>query len=229
MPTRFRLWGACAIGKIREQQEDAIALPQVGDHRPEQALREVDGRGWAVVADGIGGNPAGEVASELACAMMASMLPQIAPEQLRGCLQLVDDELRAAMNSHPEFGGMGTTIVGALADEDCCLVFNLGDSRAYLSSADGLRQLSCDHSAEGYLTGFLGGSGPSFEPPHITRVRLQSGAKILLCTDGLTNMLPDREIESVLKSEPKHPAKALVDASVAAGGHDNVSVVVMQR
>jgi len=230
MVARYRIWGACAVGNIREHQEDAIGLPFTDDVRPARACGEAIGRCWAVVADGIGGHAAGEVASELAVAMMASVLDQVETEQqLRGCLQMVDHELQASMNTHPEFAGMGTTIVGALVNDDDCLVFNLGDSRAYVSSGEGLSLVSRDHSDGHYLTGCLGGSSAGMQQPHIIRIRVAARTRLLLCTDGLTNMLRVEQIEGVLAARHSHPARALVDAAVAAGGRDNVSVVVMSR
>lgn len=229
MVARYRIWGACAVGNVREHQEDAIGLPFTDDVRPARACGEAIGRCWAVVADGIGGHAAGEVASELAVAMMASVLDQVETEQqLRGCLTMVHRELRASMSSHPEFAGMGTTIVGALINDDECLVFNLGDSRAYASSGEHLSLISRDHSDGHYLTGCLGGSSVApMQQPHIVRIRMAARTTLLLCTDGLTNMLSIEQIERVLAAPNPHPARALVDAAVAAGGHDNVSTVVL--
>ena len=229
VPSRFDIHAASDVGKVRRRQEDAIALPAVEVHRFEQISFKLQQHCWAVVADGIGGHAAGDVASELAVAMFAATVAAMTgPEEVRSCLRLIDEQLHEVASEHPEFAGMGTTIAGVIITGREGLFFNLGDSRLYIHDAAGLHQRSLDHAQGHYLTGFLGGTERSCsDVPHVLSQRLSGPCKLIICTDGLSDMLSDAEISSVLLEGPAQPATALVHAALEAGGHDNVSVVVI--
>jgi protein phosphatase len=124
---------------------------------------------------------------------------------------------------------MGTTAVVAVVDGSTAWVGHVGDSRAYLQSGSSLRQVTRDHGAGGYLTQALGlDRGIA---PEVAEVPLAQGDRLLLCTDGLTNMVEDRDIERMLAeaAEPQEICDRLVGAALEAGGVDNVTVVVVTR
>jgi protein phosphatase len=142
---------------------------------------------------------------------------------------------------------MGTTVVFALVLGGTALVANVGDCRGYLFRAGALHLLPHDHSLAQYLldTGMMAAGDPRLTfarqqllqhlgirdrpVPSICKVLLAGGDRLLLCSDGLTDMLPDREIADVLRDEPgAAPAcTALVDLANLAGGRDNVTVVLV--
>jgi serine/threonine protein phosphatase PrpC len=119
------------------------------------------------------------------------------------------------------------TIAGVVLRPDQTITFNVGDSRIYGFEDGELSQISRDHTAKsGALLQCLGGLQ---EPvPLLVHVHRLRGRVILVCSDGLTDMLSDQQIAAVLTSDPVDPATSLVDAAVAAGGHDNVSAIVIQ-
>lgn len=225
----FRCWVASDTGRIRANNEDAIALPGLEDAQPRTWSKQLPREAWAFVADGLGGHSAGEVASELTVAMLTAVAGMLRTrEQVQGALQGINLELNSLMERSDEFEGMGTTIAGIMLGDEECLAFNLGDSRIYLLSNGRLQQISRDHHDGKYLTGFLGGS--SFELvrlPHFATLQVSAGDRLLLCTDGLTNMVSDVEIEAILMRYEAEPALALVETALEAGGHDNVSVIVI--
>jgi PPM family protein phosphatase len=156
-------------------------------------------------------------------------------------------QLREQTRNEPGLAGLGSTVVCALVREDQALITYMGDSRAYRLRQGKLRQLTRDHSlvqllldsgkitaaeaathpARGQLTRQVGMEG---EPlPQTRLLKLQPGDLLLLCTDGLTGMLSDREIQAILR-EPvglKTQCRRLIQAANKAGGRDNVTVVLV--
>jgi protein phosphatase len=133
---------------------------------------------------------------------------------------------------------MGTTVVGAMLTGVDALVFNIGDSRAYSMRRNRLIQQSCDDTFDTSakrpwprshaLTQSLGGT-LSRRPlqPHIKKLALTEEDQLLLCSDGLTDMLKEEEIVRLLVRNPENPAETLVAAALDAGGTDNVTTVVI--
>jgi protein phosphatase len=134
------------------------------------------------------------------------------------------------MEQHPSFIGMGTTIAGVLIRKDHALAFNVGDSRIYLHHGGKLAQISVDHVTSGnLLTQCLGGFvRESRIEPHVTAVPLSPDAQLLLCSDGLTRVLTDEQIASSLGQGGQNAAERLVAAALQGGGHDNISVVLVE-
>lgn len=220
------------VGHVRANNEDAIAVSGT-DPFPlfrwegELALRH----GWALVADGMGGHVAGEAASQLAIELLRPVMSRLTNAgQVTAALQAVNEALFDTMKRHPALAGMGTTIAGVIFLGDRALAFNLGDSRIYLHHRDALTQLSHDDVVGGnMLTQCLGGqSAPTELDPHVQEIRLSPGAKLLLCSDGLTDMLADEQIEVLLHSSDSRPTERLVQTALDAGGIDNVSAVVIE-
>lgn len=108
-------------------------------------------------------------------------------------------------------------------------IVELPFSRIYRLDDSGLQQISEDHHDGSYLTGLLGGSSSELtRAPHCSKIDISPGDQILLCTDGLTDLLSDEEIFLVLMGRSEQPARALVEAAVDAGGRDNVTAVIIR-
>jgi protein phosphatase len=205
-----------------------------------------------LVADGMGGHKAGEKASSFAVdrfVELAKMQNESHPFYLmQQILSQVNWELLKLSGQKEEYEGMGTTFVAATVDEDQLYVMNVGDSRLYLMK-DRLSQITKDHSLvealvrSGQLTKEEARSHPQknmitkalgVEPqvePDFFQVEIREGEKILLCSDGLSNMVEDRELEQILsqKTAPESLAKRLIDRANEQGGLDNIAVVIAQK
>jgi protein phosphatase len=168
-------------------------------------------------------------------------------EHLQGAVHEADARVLRAARQRPELSGMGTTLTLALAVGRTLFLAHVGDSRAYLLRDGQLRRLTRDHTLLNELaergelipgqagterlrhviTNAVGGSDLGVDVD-VTRTALQSGDRLLLCTDGLTDLIGDGAIASVLAAHPDSQAAcdALVSAANARGGHDNVTAVV---
>lgn len=218
-------------GHVRGGNEDAIAVSATDEFPLEswQGVLPIE-HGWALVADGIGGHVAGEVASQVVVELLRPVLGSLTNRhEITLALNAANSGLFATMKRLPELEGMGTTIAGAILREGSALVFNIGDSRIYLHHQGQFTQLSEDDVVGGnMLTQCLGGFVRSTQlDPHIRQMRIPPGAKLLLCTDGLTDMIADDHIAAILDSPDTDHAQLLVQAALDAGGIDNVSAVVI--
>ncbi|MFC9460720.1 PP2C family protein-serine/threonine phosphatase [Streptomyces sp. NPDC056637] len=206
------------------------------------------------VADGIGGQPAGEVASSLVVRRLALFGPALDGEEaVRDALGMCNHAVYAAADRAPELSTMGTTVAGVVILEQELLVFNVGDSRvievgpagdgtddpagARAATDDTLHQLSVDDSpalAQGrrttsIVTQALGGA-PTFSAikPHVSTSPLTPGARMLVCSDGLTDPVLDDEIDGILRAHDGGRAVfELWKAAMAAGGPDNVTIALV--
>jgi len=234
------------IGLQRSNNEDAVGIhPQL---QPWPA---------AVLADGMGGYNAGEVASAMAVDLIAVAVqrgpggdesPDLAAKELTDALHMANTAIFAASQSTPACRGMGTTVVAALVLKGEILLAHLGDSRAYAWREGRLLRITRDHSLvqQEIDAGLLSeqeakasrfshlvtralGVMPEVEP-ELTHWPLQVGDRIMLCSDGLTDMLSDQCLQSLFAEVPPLPLllDTLIAAANAAGGKDNVSVVLME-
>lgn len=167
--------------------------------------------------------------------------------RLRSAILLANETIYRTIEEHEEMKGMGTTLVAALARDSGVCVGHVGDSRVYLWREGELRQITNDHSwvNEQVSLGLLSREEASRHPfrnvitralgsreqvaAEVIEVPLSPGDRLLLCSDGLTNMLDDRRIQAVLDAHPgDHEAAAseLVDQANQAGGEDNITVIV---
>ena len=219
-------------GYVRAGNEDAIAVSATDEFPLEGWQGAIPfAHGWALVADGIGGHVAGEVASQVVVELLRPVMGLLTNHhKITLALNAANSGLFATMKRLPALDGMGTTLAGAILREGSALVFNIGDSRIYLHHQGQLTQLSEDDVVGGnMLTQCLGGfvRSPQLDP-HIRQMRIPPGAKLLLCTDGLTDMIADDQIAAILDSPDTDHAQLLVQAALDAGGIDNVSAVVFE-
>lgn len=227
----YRCWLRSHQGLVRSNNEDACAVSaSPGISELWDGTICADG-GWAFIADGMGGHAAGEVASRLAVECLRTMSVLLKDEEgIREAVAAVHGIMFSAMQEKPSLAGMGTTLAGVVLRGNHVLAFNVGDSRIYHMGSR-LSLVSEDHVLHGHiLTQCLGGTSALVVPePSVSRLMVQKRHRLLLCTDGLTDMLSDAEIEPILCHGHANPAQALVDAALEAGGVDNVSVIVLER
>jgi serine/threonine protein phosphatase PrpC len=227
---RIEVGSASDIGRVRERNEDSILV--------EPPL--------FVVADGMGGHRGGQVASRVALETLEALSSEgkgTLPDQVRSANRAVWD--RSVEDER--LSGMGTTLTAALVDGASALIAHVGDSRAYLLREGTLRQLTTDHT----LVARMVKSGEITEAeadvhPHknvLTRalgtdeevevdedtIALLDGDRLLLCSDGLTGMVTEDQMQAILENSerPQQAADRLVKAANRAGGIDNISVVVL--
>jgi serine/threonine protein phosphatase PrpC len=221
------------IGRVRENNEDAV----LSSHR------------LAVVADGMGGHPGGEVASAIAVALVQAAFAGRSADELHAGVRAANRAIWGRAIENAELEGMGTTIcLAGLTDSGDLALVNVGDSRAYLLHDGALRQLTQDHTitAELVRRGELS-QQQALDHPHrsiLTRVlgvapdvemdttthAATAGDRLLLCSDGLFNEVPDESIASIMAAteDVQRTADSLVEMALLCGGRDNVSVVVAE-
>ena len=239
----MKLAGKTDVGRVRQENQD--------DYR---AGELPGGAVWALVCDGMGGAKGGREASQGAC----NVIENVFQEQYAQCGAGQEEAfLKKALiyanrfvfqkASHEEsLAGMGTTAVCALVRGGTVYLCHAGDSRAYLFRAGKLTQLTHDHSYVQELVdcGTITVEEAEHHPqkniitkalgvdyrlePEFTSEKLQKGDVLLLCTDGLTNMVADDDIAQVLREVPFFDATSiLVDRALQAGGQDNITVLLM--
>jgi protein phosphatase len=174
----------------------------------------------------MGGHPAGDVASEITVQTLASGLNRDAgPADLVDVLLAANKAIQVAAEADPKTTGMGATAVVAVIDSTHADIAHVGDSRAYLVRDGAAHQLTADHNKMGYLTQALGHGNVS---PDTVTTMLHRGDRLLLCTDGLTGLVSDSVIgELAMAGDPETACDRLVYAALNAGGHDNVTVVLV--
>jgi serine/threonine protein phosphatase PrpC len=203
------------VGHVRARNEDALLV-----------AGEV---GLVAVFDGLGGHPAGDVASATAAASLreSGLTAASSADDLVAALQAAHDAVGAAADGDPDRTGMATTVVVATLAGSTTLVAHVGDSRAYLRDADGrLEQVTRDHGMGGYITQALGlDRGVD---PDVVELATPPASRLLLCSDGLSNMVDAAAIAALLGTGDATAAcNALVKAALDRGGIDNVTVVVV--
>ncbi|SDP53299.1 protein phosphatase [Pedococcus dokdonensis] len=232
-----RAGAATDVGRVRQHNEDSVLAD----------------RTVFVVADGMGGHAAGEVASRIVTATLGELAdaPVRRREDLVAALALANRRILESVAQHPEQTGMGTTAAGLAVvragGSDHWAVFNVGDSRVYRFVDGQLRLVTVDHSEvrelidAGLITEEESARHPlrnvvtrsmgseSLPTPDIWVFPPHAGERFVICSDGLSNELSSDRIRQIVAEhdDPQDCAEALVSAGVAAGGRDNVSVVVV--
>jgi protein phosphatase len=228
------VWGSATHqGMVRKNNEDSLFPDKSG---------ESDGQAVLMVADGMGGHIAGEVASRLAINAAASA--ELEPDDR---VAAANRAIREEVARQPDLEGMGTTLtLVELEPEGVARVAHVGDSRAYLYRDRELRQLTEDHTvaAEYVALGHISAEEADDHPQShmltrclgLTRfvnvdridLDLSHGDRLLLCSDGLNSMVPaDGIAKALTNGTADEAAWKLVEAANKAGGHDNISVIVV--
>jgi serine/threonine protein phosphatase PrpC len=234
-PPRIEVNAFTHEGRRRANNEDSITVggwvSDVAMSGPRRSRHELTAPFLVAVADGMGGHAAGEVASRYAIKRLAA--ESLAGERdVAATLIAINAELYQTMAAEPEFRGMGTTAVGLLLTPSEAIWFNLGDSRIYRQRYGQLEQLSTDDvppgERSGIITQCLGGA-PSFTriSPHIGAEPLTIPSRWLLCSDGLTDMLPEEIIASMMEGNDEEAVRDLFTLAMEAGGDDNISIIVV--
>jgi protein phosphatase len=220
-------------GNIRENNEDSIFI---GDY-------------YAVVADGMGGHNAGDVASKLIIESIENAFSEkssedITPKDLKKAISDANKEVWGNAKRNPERKGMGSTVTLAVFKGSKVFIGQVGDSRAYKYSDANLTQITKDHSYvqqlidEGHITKKEAIKHPKRNV--ITRavgahidveidffaVDIKPGDVILLCSDGLISCVSDSEIADILSGDISSASERLVKVALDFGGYDNISVVI---
>ena len=221
------------------------ALSDIGLHRQTNEDSYVAAPPLFVVCDGMGGAEAGEVASSLAVETLAERFA--AGDTLMAAAQAANDAVFGRASSRAEETGMGMTLTAAVVEGELARFVHVGDSRAYLLRDGRLEQLSADHSLVGEMVreGTLTREEAAAHPQRsiLSRVlgteagaqldefaaELRGGDVLLLCSDGLSGEVPDDALRDLLVAgEPDEVARGLIAAARVAGGHDNITAVVIR-
>lgn len=219
------------IGYVRDHNEDSlIIIPPL-----------------FAVADGMGGHEAGEIASEITVNTLAELAPShLDAEGLTAAVEAANYNVMKAPRQSIGRDGMGTTLTAAMLEGERLLIAQVGDSRAYLLHKGHLQQITRDHSLMADLieAGQITPEEARVHPnrsvitraigsdihmrPDIYELNVDAGDRILLCSDGLSSMISNNAIESIMRrqSDAQHCADELVTAALENGGADNVTVVV---
>ncbi len=230
-------FGVTDPGKVRENNEDALL---VGEGRDETLF---------AVADGIGGFEAGEVASSIAVDVLSELEPGSAFET---AMAEANRRILASGRGDDRLSGMGTTVVavrfGGSQERPTAEVAHVGDSRAYLLRGGELKPVTEDHSlvAELVRSGDLTRAQAAEHPQKnlITRalgaeeevevdttvLPVETGDRFLLCSDGLTDMVPEDRVAEILSEhldDPEGTARSLLSAALEAGGNDNITILIV--
>lgn len=240
----MNLWGISDAGAVRKQNQDAFYLTSCQERFP-----------FALVCDGMGGAKAGNVASKLAVDSFVETVshgleaekPDLDSLLIRA-VSSANELVRYQAEVDTHCRGMGTTLVAALVDEHQVHLVNVGDSRAYLLSVQGIRQLTRDHSVvedlvergeitheearlhpqKNLITRALGAE-PSVRADlyHLER---REGELILLCSDGLSNVVTDQELlfEVIHGGDTESACGRLLQLALSRGAPDNVTAVLIQ-
>ncbi len=241
------MYGLTDIGKRRELNEDSYRIFGFENGEP---------LGFCILADGMGGHNAGEVASERAISIISGELQSTLSEKdsekialnIAAAIDLANAQIYEMSLSNPEQSGMGTTTVIAYVCGDLVRVANIGDSRAYAVSDREICRITIDHSVVEQLvqSGTISREDAKRHPDKniITRAlgteryvdadffdyNPSDGEVIMLCSDGLTEMVDEDDIKSIVNGAEslEAAAKALVDTANRNGGVDNITIAALR-
>jgi PPM family protein phosphatase len=264
-----RSFGVTDRGRLRPVNEDHFLIAELArtlwvrqSSLPQPETQYGRNRGHIMlVADGMGGHQAGEVASALSVECIERFVlhllkrfsnlqttdEQAILKDFQMALRQADARLFDEAVHHPKFTGMGTTLTMAFVSGRTLFVVHAGDSRCYLFRTGTLRPLTVDHTIAAEMarrglilqeevrahqlrhivTNVLGGDKAGVQGD-VQRADLEAGDVVLLCSNGLTDMLDDERIAAILAAEcePKSACKRLVDEANEAGGRDNITAIV---
>ena len=240
------VFGLSDVGCIRELNEDCYCICGFGDNSE---------RGFCILADGMGGHNAGEVASQNAVKLIAEEMNRLLesgekeiPGQLSRAVSAANTGVYTMASENPIHRGMGTTVVTAFIDDGTAYVANVGDSRAYAVRDDEIVQITTDHSvvSELVMRGTITKEGARLHPQKniITRAvgtdksvrtdifeyNYSPGDVMIICSDGLSTMLDDNRILEIIKSKKtsEDTVNSLIAAAKDEGGLDNITVICIR-
>lgn len=209
-----------------------------------------------IVADGMGGHAGGQEASRIATEIIRNYLEQhwednsiSSPELLKEAVEKANLGIVEDQRSHPERRDMGTTVVVLIFRDEQPWCAHVGDSRLYRLRSSNLEQITDDHTWVGMALkkGEIDAEQAKFHPwrhvlsqclgredlQHIDiqEFEIQSGDRLLICSDGLTEEVADEQIETALSNleSPKTTAQQLIESAKSAGGSDNITVVIVTQ
>ena len=241
------------VGKVRKMNQDSFA--SVGPH---EFLGRIDG--LFVVADGMGGKAGGEIASRVTVETVPSVVMEAIADEvgeisdnelgaiLQEAISSANEVVYTQARANPELKGMGTTCVAVLLNGKRAIIGHVGDSRIYLCRSSSIEQVTEDHSLvqehvrsgeisaeeaktsryKNMITRAIGIA--SAVAPDIRAIELLPGDRLLLCSDGLTNMVTDAHIAAIVdqSATPQAACDSLVEVALNNGGDDNVTVLIVQ-
>ena len=239
----MKAFAATDVGKVREVNQDCV-FSSIG---PVGCLPNL-----FIVADGMGGHKAGDIASRLTVDSVVDKLSKVNSKDyisvITDTIITVNKEVIDKAAESQDYAGMGTTLVVATVFDNILKVANVGDSRLYVVGED-IIQITRDHSLveemvingqldradarvdkrKNIITRAIGGE--SKVEAEMFSVELKPEDKILMCSDGLSNMVDDAEILEIINREPdiEKAARMLIDAANENGGKDNISVVIVEQ
>lgn len=244
----LKVWGVTDIGLVRRENQDAYGIRE----------NTANGHTLCVVCDGMGGTAGGSLASTIAVETFLAeaeqiLHPDMSPEQLREAssyaVSLANRQICQAAQEKPEFSGMGTTLVSAVVYDSGAAICNVGDSRAYHITKNGISRITKDHSLvermvdrgditeeearrhpnRNLITRALGPDAVSECDGYICP--LNQGEFLLLCSDGLINTVTDQEmLFEILHGESVETClDRLLEISKKQGAPDNVTAVLVQK
>ena len=239
----LKAWGMKDIGKCREINQDYIFVSE----KPVGNLPNL-----FLVADGMGGHKAGDLASEYTVAKVqeavSSSMQTIPYQILKGAFQYANQRLLEKAGESENYTGMGTTLVAATVKGEEVYIVNVGDSRLY-KIGDRIEQITEDHSLveemvrmgeisreqarnhpdKNIITKAIGVS-ENVEPDYFD-TELRKGECLLMCSDGLSNMVTDQQIKEIvdMRTDLESCARELIRAANHNGGRDNIAVVLIEH
>lgn len=239
--------GLTGAGRVRSRNEDCLGLSEWVRQRPMvtpiQLSMEVREPSLFVVADGMGGHAHGDAASLMAVTRLMGKSQTLTDEDsVIAAIKDVNDAVFDLMKANVAFRGMGTTLAGITILSDKIIGFNIGDSRVYRFNHNYLQLLSADdtnsflHTSTEERTGVnshslmqsIGGASERTDIfPHSWSRPLNSPERFLLCTDGLTDMLDQGDMEDANEVDANKTILSLHEKALFKGGYDNISVIIV--
>ncbi len=237
------------VGRVRKVDEDSIMASEMsfGVDSKDYKFRLL------VVADGMGGHAKGEEASKIALnAISRTVLPRLFDDVsftklLEIGIQNANQDILNHVDKHPETSGMGTTSVCALLENNKVYLANIGDSRAYVISDDGIRRITKDHSyvqelidngeitdeesrthpKKNVITKAIGAA--TVAEPDMFSFTLDLDESLLLCCDGVIAHLTDNDIHEIISDsdDPHKACQKIIDVANERGGTDNISLIIL--
>ena len=234
MPFQYQYQVDCLsdLGKTREINQDSVLAASLKNQFHDAASTSA----FLAVADGVGGAPAGEVASRIAIESLYRRFTDLMLSKggadadvaaiLRQSFQHSHEEVVRASIANPKYSGMATTLCAAYLSGSTGFIGSIGDSRCYLVRTGRIRQLSRDQAQGNLLHQAIGARVTLSSVAE--EIVLENNDTILLCSDGLSNMVPDQIIADVVATSPapSQACRKLVEEANSRGGADNIGVAI---